>query len=313
MKRLLSLAAGIAAVAAPVAVVASRAANAVEDPPQPHYMMLEAESMTPVLESYAGVTAATAAVSTNIRTSGGTFSGQAFVRFDNKNADGSRLTLPLDVDWPDAYGVSAGIVTGPNYGKVQIAIDGRPFGPVTDAYSAVLGRTIVPLGGLELSKGRHALTLTVVGKSDTATDYQAGLDFITLDSDAVAAPTPTAVDTTPVGGTVDPTLALTLGAPASFGSFQPGFAKDYTASTVANVITTAGDAALNVSDPGHLSNGSFSLPQPLQVVGLPKTWSAPASNDAVTIGFKQSIGAGDALRSGSYTRLLTFTLSTTNP
>ena len=47
-----------------------------------------------------------------------------------------------------------------------------------------------------------------------------------------------------VGGIVSPTLSLTLGAPASFGAFQPGVAREYTASTTANVISTAGDAAL---------------------------------------------------------------------
>jgi hypothetical protein len=86
-----------------------------------------------------------------------------------------------------------------------------------------------------------------------------------------------------------------------------------TAQTTANVISTAGDATLDVSDPGHLVNATFSLPQPLSVSGVPKTWNAPVSNDVVNLGFKQSIGANDALRSGSYTRVLTFTLSTTNP
>ena len=37
------------------------------------------------------------------------------------------------------------------------------------------------------------------------------------------------------------------------------------------------------------------------------------SNDTVTIGFKQLIKANDPLRTGSYTKTLTFTLSTTNP
>ena len=63
-----------------------------------------------------------------------------------------------------------------------------------------------------------------------------------------------------VGGTVPATLSLTLGAPATFGAFTPGVAKDYTASTSANVISTAGDAALTGAGPGHLTNGSFSLP-----------------------------------------------------
>ena len=37
------------------------------------------------------------------------------------------------------------------------------------------------------------------------------------------------------------------------------------------------------------------------------------SNDGVTITFKQAIGANDALRTGSYAKTLTFTLSTTTP
>ena len=84
---------------------------------------------------------------------------------------------------------------------------------------------------------------------------------------------------------------------------------------------------------GHLVNGAFSLPQPLQArarnaantgtaytnVGSAAsplnllTWSAPISNDAVTLGFSQAIGANDALRTGSYSKTLTFTLSTTTP
>jgi NPCBM/NEW2 domain len=137
---------------------------------------------------------------------------------------------------------------------------------------------------------------------------------------------PTSVSTGgDVGGTVPATLSLTLGAPASFGPFQPGVAHDYTASTTANVISTAGDAALTVADPsstatGHLVNGTYSLPQPLQVSGSPltspvtvKTWTAPVSNDLVTLTFKQPIAATDALRTGSYAKTLTYTLSTTNP
>jgi hypothetical protein len=127
----------------------------------------------------------------------------------------------------------------------------------------------------------------------------------------------------PVGGSVAPTLSLTLGAPASFGSFQPGLAKDYTASTTATVISTAGDATLTASDPGstapgHLVNGTFALAAPLQVAGqeLPATlrsYTAPVANDDVTVDVGQSIGANEALRTGAYAKTLTFTLSSTNP
>jgi Zinc carboxypeptidase/Chitobiase/beta-hexosaminidase C-terminal domain len=134
-----------------------------------------------------------------------------------------------------------------------------------------------------------------------------------------------------VSGTVPATLSLTLlGTPLNLGPFTPGLAKDYLATMSANVVSTAGDATLSVSDPdtvntGRLVNGPYVLAQALQAsanggayapVGAAttlRTYGGPVSNDAVTIGFKQSIGANDPLRTGTYSKTLTFTLSTTNP
>jgi uncharacterized protein (TIGR03118 family) len=140
------------------------------------------------------------------------------------------------------------------------------------------------------------------------------------------------------GGTVPATLSLTLGTPASFGAFTPGVGKDYTASTTANVISSAGDATLSVTDPsaantGKLVNGAFTLAQPVSAsatsavataaAGGPVggsasptnllTYAGPVSNDTVTINFKQTIGANEALRTGAYSKTFTFTLSTTTP
>jgi cytochrome c len=140
-----------------------------------------------------------------------------------------------------------------------------------------------------------------------------------------------------VSGTVPATLSLALGPPAAFGAFTPGVARIYDAGTTANVISTAGDATLTVADPssnatGHLVNGAFSLPQPLMVKAAnaagggafapvggsssPTTllsYGGPVSNDAVAISYRQAIGANDGLRTGSYSKTLTFTLSTTTP
>ena len=79
------------------------------------------------------------------------------------------------------------------------------------------------------------------------------------------------------------------------------------------MTSSAGDATLSVSEPGHLANGAFTLPQPLQVTLAKSTWTAPTSNEAVNVGFTQRIEATDALRTGAYSRTLTFTLSTTSP
>jgi hypothetical protein len=139
-----------------------------------------------------------------------------------------------------------------------------------------------------------------------------------------------------VGGTVSATLSLELAGAAAFSPFIPGVANTYLASTTGVVTSTAGDALLTVADgspvaTGHLVNGSFSLARPLQArasnastpagafgdIGsspLPLlTYDGPVANDPVTVGFSQAIGANDPLRTGSYGKTLTFTLSTTNP
>src|SRR4029453_16244117 len=67
----------------------------------------------------------------------------------------------------------------------------------------------------------------------------------------------------PPGASVPATLSLALGAAPSFGAFTPGVAKEYTATTTANVISTAGDAALTTSG-GTLRTRAFPPATPLQ-------------------------------------------------
>jgi len=136
-----------------------------------------------------------------------------------------------------------------------------------------------------------------------------------------------------IGGSVPATLSLSLGTPASLGAFVPGVDRSYDTSMTATVISTAGDAVLTVTDPsatatGRLVNGSYALSEPLQArantsaftslstTGTPLsllTYSGPISNDIVTIGLRQHIGASQALRTGAYSKTLTFTVSTTTP
>jgi plastocyanin len=141
----------------------------------------------------------------------------------------------------------------------------------------------------------------------------------------------------PVSGTVPATLSLALGnTAAGLGSFALGVDADYTAGLPAAVTSTAGDATLTAADPsatapGHLVNGDYALAQPLQVRATSAanpatpfaplsgaaspllTWHGPVSNDAVTVEFKQPIGATDPLRSGTYAKSIVFTLTTSQP
>jgi hypothetical protein len=141
-----------------------------------------------------------------------------------------------------------------------------------------------------------------------------------------------------VGGGTAATLNLVLGTPAAFSPFIPGLGKDYAATMSATINSSAGDATLSVADPsatatGRLMNGTFALNAPLQVsatspngASAPQaavggsaaptkllTYAGPLGAEAVTLNFKQTIGGAEALRTGGYSKTLTFTLSTTQP
>jgi hypothetical protein len=190
-------------------------------------------------------------------------------------------------------------------------------------------------------------TCTVnVGFKPTRTNATsiARLQFTSNGDDAVdvaqlyGTSTGTALST--VGGDVPSALILNIGnVTGSFGTFVPAVARSYETALASTITTTTGDAALSVSDasttaPGHLVNGAFALPSPLnakavnstnptqafaplaEATGTPTTlltYSAPVTSDVVTLGFRQAIGASDVLRAGTYSKTLTYTLSTTTP
>jgi X-Pro dipeptidyl-peptidase len=189
----------------------------------------------------------------------------------------------------------------------------------TDTQDAAPAVSCTPASGTKFAVGSTKVTCTATDANGNAS--QTSFNVIVRYS--------TSADGT-VGGSTPATLSLVLGAAPSFGTFTPGVAKDYTAATTATVISTAGDAALSVADatgntPGHLVNTTFSLPTALQASGggafadvgatptTLKTWTAPTSNEAVAVQLKQHINANDALRTGAYSKTLTFTLSTTTP
>ena len=120
-----------------------------------------------------------------------------------------------------------------------------------------------------------------------------------------------------MGAAVPATLSLTLGTAAAFGAFVPGVDREYTATTTASVVSTAGDATLSVADPsgvarGRLVNGAFALDDPLRAMATSTggsgsgafaplgdglallRYAGPVSNDAVSIAFRQRITAGQA-------------------
>ena len=255
---------------------------------------------------------------------------------------GSATTGSCSAHW---FTVNGNLLVQAWYGQ------GTRFLDMTDpANPTQVGYFRVPSGTTGVTSGSASATYWHNGYVYVA-DYNRGIDVLKFDGTITGTPdgicwggcdgakvTYTGTADGGVGGSVPATLSLTLGTPASFGPFTPGVAKLYSASGTATVTSTAGDALLSVADPssnatGHLVNGAFSLPSPLTArarnaanqgtaynnVGSSAsplnllTWSGPVSNDAVTLDFQQQINANDALRTGAYSKTLTFTLSTTTP
>jgi len=227
---------------------------------------------------------------------------------------GSGVGLSTGGDAVNLFDGSGARVTGVAFGSASAT--------ATFDNAAGIGGTTLPLPTIS--------TLSAVGTNGAFKDAGGEIGSPGTIANASSGGASTSAQTT-ISAPVPPQMSLTFGGSAAFNPFIVGTATTYTASTTVTVSSTAGDATLTVVDPdtaapGHLVNGSYALAQPLQanaaggayatVSGTPATltsFDGPQTAEAVAIGFKQPLGATDKLRSGSYSKTLTFTLSTTTP
>jgi Tol biopolymer transport system component len=212
--------------------------------------------------------------------------------------DGTQIAFESDLDGDlDVYAINA---DGTNLRKLTQKDDRHDEGP---AWSPDGKQIVYSSGPDDLHEDIHVMNAD--GSDPRQLTSYPGRDE---SPDWGVAPHPLGV-----GGMVPATLSVTLGAAVTLGPFVPGVARAYTGTTSATVTSTAGDATLSASIPGHLANGAYTLKLPLEVTGVPHTWSGPMSNDVTEIRFAQSIGATDPLRTGAYGTTVTFTLTTTAP
>ena len=233
----------------------------------------------------------------------------------------------------------------------NVAIGGVPGGPNDSADFQIVSQTcsgagsspLAPGGGIPSARGTCVVN---VGFRPTKTNYTSvarlnftsGSDTATENVLLVGKSTGDAIVN--VGGNVPSVLQLSVpNTSGTFGTFVPGIGTNYNTALAATVTATTGDAALTVTDPsttapGHLVNGAFSLVSALQTraVGLGETppafaplsetagtplllksWSGPTTGTPLTVDLRQAIGASEPLRAGTYSKALTFTLSTTTP
>ncbi|HWX20562.1 MAG TPA: DUF2961 domain-containing protein [Candidatus Binatia bacterium] len=97
---------------------------------------------------------------------------------------GDKLDLALPVAKAGKYKLSGQLTKAPDYGIVQLYLDGKKLGEPIDLYhSSVVPTGPMALGEFDLEAGTHKLTAEITGANDKAVkNYMFGLDYVKLES-----------------------------------------------------------------------------------------------------------------------------------
>jgi len=110
------------------------------------------------------------------------FSGGAQLWFRATEV-GDTMTTSFDVPTSGTYDVSAILTQGPDYGQVQVSLNGDEIGPAFDGFrrEGVATTGLLGAGYRQLDAGPHEVSLTVTGKHLDSTGYFAGIDRTDFD------------------------------------------------------------------------------------------------------------------------------------
>lgn len=95
-------------------------------------------------------------------------------------AIGQSVTFTVDVENEATFSIELLADRGPRRGMMQLAIDGKNFGTVTDEYAASIAPFTENLGNLLLTAGNHTFTFTVTGKRESSAGYAETFGRLTL-------------------------------------------------------------------------------------------------------------------------------------
>jgi len=75
------------------------------------------------------------------------------------------------------------LTKAPDYGIVQLYLDGQKLGEPIDLYhESVVATGLLAMGEHDLTAGDHKLTVAIMGANDKAIkNYMFGLDYVKLD------------------------------------------------------------------------------------------------------------------------------------
>ena len=95
---------------------------------------------------------------------------------------GDQVTVEFTAPETGTYDLGAVLTKAPDYGIATLAVDDTVLGQPFDGYEPgrVLIAPPVTYPGVQLTAGKHRLTLTVTGKNAASTGYLAGLDVLSL-------------------------------------------------------------------------------------------------------------------------------------
>ena len=96
---------------------------------------------------------------------------------------GDRLDLALPVAESGKYQISAQLTKAPDYGIVQLFLDGEKLGDSLELYhSSVIPTGLLSLNKRTLAAGEHKLSIEIIGANPKAIkNYMAGLDYVKLE------------------------------------------------------------------------------------------------------------------------------------
>lgn len=90
---------------------------------------------------------------------------------------GSAVHQQIEVPYKNRYEISTILTRGPEYGHVELTVNGVKVGQPSDCYhpKPVAG-TLVTFGTVPLNRGNNQIVLRSVGKSNKASGYKIGID-----------------------------------------------------------------------------------------------------------------------------------------
>ena len=91
------------------------------------------------------------------------------------------VTLGLPVKQVGRYRLELYLTSTPDFGIIQVSLDGIPVGDPIDLYTPLVMPTgAIPVGTFDLTQKTHQLTFRVVGTNEKSNNYSFGLDCFSL-------------------------------------------------------------------------------------------------------------------------------------